>query len=109
MLMDEPFGALDAQTRSMMQRLLLEVWERIKTTIIFITHDIDEALYLADRILVMSARPGRIIEQVDVAFARPRQIELLTADDFIHLKRYCLELLHSQNADLPLHRLSPLG
>ena len=109
MLMDEPFGALDAQTRSMMQQLLLEVWERIKTTIIFITHDIDEALYLADRILVMSARPGRIIEQVDVAFARPRQIELLTSDDFIRLKRYCLELLHSQNADFPLHRLSPLG
>jgi NitT/TauT family transport system ATP-binding protein len=109
MLMDEPFGALDAQTRSMMQGLLLEVWERIKTTIVFITHDIDEALYLADRILVMSARPGRIIEQVDIAFPRPRQIELLTSDDFIRLKRYCLELLRSQNADFPLHRLSPLG
>jgi NitT/TauT family transport system ATP-binding protein len=109
MLMDEPFGALDAQTRGMMQGLLLSVWERVRTTIVFITHDIDEALYLADRILVMSARPGRIIEQVDVAFARPRHAELLTSDDFIRLKRYCLELLHLQNADFPLRRLSPLG
>ncbi|WP_256324079.1 MULTISPECIES: ABC transporter ATP-binding protein [Nitrosospira] len=109
MLMDEPFGALDAQTRMMMQQLLLDVWESIKTTIVFITHDIDEALFLADRILVMSPRPGRIIEQTVLEFVRPRKPELLTSDRFIQLKRHCLELLHTQSADFPLQRLTPLG
>lgn len=109
MLMDEPFGALDAQTRMMMQQLLLEVWERIKTTIVFITHDIDEALFLADRIFVMSPRPGRIIEQTTLEFVRPRKAELVTSDHFIQLKRHCLELLHPQSADFPLQRLTPLG
>lgn len=109
MLMDEPFGALDAQTRMMMQQLLLDVWESIKTTIVFITHDIDEALFLADRILIMSPRPGRIIEQTVLEFVRPRKPELLTSDRFIQLKRHCLELLHTQSADFPLQRLTPLG
>ena len=109
MLMDEPFGALDAQTRMMMQQLLLDVWESIKTTIVFITHDIDEALFLADQILVMSPRPGRIIEQTVLEFVRPRKPELLTSDRFIQLKRHCLELLHTQSADFPLQRLTPLG
>ncbi|AMK76879.1 MULTISPECIES: ABC transporter ATP-binding protein [Methylomonas] len=93
-LMDEPFGALDAQTRIMMQQLLLRVWERFNTTIVFVTHDIDEALFLADRILVMSARPGRIIENLAVDFQRPRDAELLTSEAFMHLKRHCLQLLH---------------
>jgi len=109
MLMDEPFGALDAQTRMMMQQLLLEVWERIKTTIVFITHDIDEALFLADRIFVMSPRPGRIMEQTTLEFVRPRKAELVTSDRFIQLKRHCLELLHPHSADFPLQRLTPLG
>jgi len=109
MLMDEPFGALDAQTRMMMQQLLLEVWERIKTTIVFITHDIDEALFLADRIFVMSPRPGRIMEQTNLEFVRPRKAELVTSDRFIQLKRHCLELLHPHSADFPLQRLTPLG
>ncbi|MEO6825511.1 MAG: ABC transporter ATP-binding protein [Nitrosospira sp.] len=109
MLMDEPFGALDAQTRMMMQQLLLEVWEKIKTTIVFITHDIDEALFLADRIFVMSPRPGRIIKQTTLEFVRPRKAELVTSDRFIQLKRHCLELLHPHSADFPLQRLTPLG
>lgn len=109
MLMDEPFGALDAQTRLMMQHLLLEVWSRIQTTIVFITHDIDEALFLADRILVMSPRPGRIIEELRLDFARPRDASLVTSDAFTHLKRHCLALLHPENEGRPLERLSPLG
>ena len=110
MLMDEPFGALDAQTRLMMQQLLLQLWARIRTTIVFITHDIDEALFLADRILVMSPRPGRIIEEIAVDFARPRDATLVTSEHFTRLKRRCLQLLHPSNASgLPLERLSPLG
>ena len=110
MLMDEPFGALDAQTRLMMQEHLLEVWSRIRTTIVFITHDIDEALFLADRILVMSPRPGRIIEELGLDFERPRDASLVTSRRFTELKRHCLELLHP-NGKHPVHRerLSPLG
>jgi NitT/TauT family transport system ATP-binding protein len=109
MLMDEPFGALDAQTRLKMQELLLDVWARIKTTIVFITHDIDEALFLADRILIMSPRPGRIIEEIALDFARPRQAGLVTSAEFVRLKRHCLNLLHPQATVPPLARLSPLG
>jgi NitT/TauT family transport system ATP-binding protein len=109
MLMDEPFGALDAQTRLMMQQLLLEVWERIRTTIVFITHDIDEALFLADRILIMSPRPGRMIEELVLDFPRPREAELVTSSHFTQLKRHCLALLHPQKSASPLPRLSPLG
>ncbi|KQW93958.1 sulfonate ABC transporter ATP-binding protein [Massilia sp. Root418] len=109
MLMDEPFGALDAQTRLMMQELLLGVWARIRTTIVFITHDIDEALFLADRILVMSPRPGRIIEELRLDFERPRGPELVTSPEFTRLKRHCLALLHPSVHALPLERLSPLG
>jgi NitT/TauT family transport system ATP-binding protein len=109
MLMDEPFGALDAQTRLMMQQLLLELWARIRTTVVFITHDIDEALFLADRILVMSPRPGRIIEEIPITFARPREAGLVTSPAFTELKRHCLALLHPTNQGMPLERLSPLG
>lgn len=109
MLMDEPFAALDAQTRLKMQELLLEVWARVRTTIIFITHDIDEALFLADRILVMSPRPGRIIDEIPLEFARPRNADLLTSSQFTQLKRHCMALLHPEAKAVPLERLSPLG
>ncbi|MFK4232345.1 ABC transporter ATP-binding protein [Pseudomonas guariconensis] len=108
LLMDEPFGALDAQTRSRMQELLLEVWSGIRTTVVFVTHDIDEALFLADRILVMSPRPGRFIEDLPLSFPRPRRASLLTSPEFTHLKRHCLALLrHEEGRELP--RLTPLG
>lgn len=80
LLMDEPFGALDAQTRLLMQELLVSIWASSRTTILFVTHDVDEALFLADRVLVMSARPGRIVENLVVPSARPRDIEALAGD-----------------------------
>jgi NitT/TauT family transport system ATP-binding protein len=87
LLMDEPFGALDAQTRLQMQGILLEVWEKFKTTVFFITHDIDEAILLSDTIYIMSARPGRIIKRMDVTLARPRSTELVTDDEFNRMRR----------------------
>ncbi|MBC8159803.1 MAG: ABC transporter ATP-binding protein [Roseiflexaceae bacterium] len=80
LLMDEPFGALDAQTRLILQDLLLQQWERARKTVLFITHSIDEALTLGDRIFVMSARPGRILHEVAVPFARPRDLVALRTD-----------------------------
>ena len=110
MLMDEPFGALDAQTRLMMQRQLLDAWARVRTTIVFITHDIDEALFLGDRVLVMGPRPGRIVAEFALGFARPRDPSLVTSSEFTALKRRCLQLLHPHaDASEPLERLTPLG
>ena len=109
LLMDEPFGALDALTRARMQQLLLDVWSRFRTTVVFVTHDIDEALFLADRLLVMSARPGRIVEDLRLDFPRPRDADLVTAPDFAALKRHCLQLLHRGESDTPLPRMTPLG
>jgi NitT/TauT family transport system ATP-binding protein len=83
LLMDEPFGALDAQTRLSMQQLLLDVWQQLGTTVLFVTHDIDEAILLSDRICVMSARPGRIIKTIPIKLARPRSIASLTSPEFV--------------------------
>jgi NitT/TauT family transport system ATP-binding protein len=86
LLMDEPFAALDAQTRMSMQELLLNVWQEFKTTVLFVTHDIDEAILLADRICVMSARPGRITREIPIDLQRPRRIEDLTSPVFMQFK-----------------------
>jgi NitT/TauT family transport system ATP-binding protein len=91
LLMDEPFGALDAQTRLTMQELLLSVWQKLRTTVIFVTHDIDEAILLADTIYVMSARPGRIQTRIRVPLERPRSIDTTTSAEFNALKR---EIMH---------------
>ena len=92
-LMDEPFGSLDAQTRLAMQELLLAIWARVGVTVVFVTHDIDEAIFLGDRILVMSHRPGRIREVLPVDFDRPRAPEIATTPRFAAIKRRCLGLL----------------
>src|SRR5215471_15739990 len=89
-LMDEPFGALDAQTRSEMQQLLLRVWDETASTILFVTHDVEEAIYLADRIFIMSAHPGTIVEDVQVPFARPRDLSLKQGNEFHELQNYVL-------------------
>ena len=89
-LMDEPFGALDAQTRSEMQQLLLKVWDETASTILFVTHDVEEAIYLADRIFIMSAHPGTIVEDVQVPFDRPRNLDLKQRNEFHELQNYVL-------------------
>ena len=87
LLMDEPFGALDAQTKERMQAELLDIWTITKKTVIFVTHDLEEAIFLSDKVIVMSARPGRIrhIEEIDLP--RPRSGEMRLTDDFIAVKR----------------------
>jgi NitT/TauT family transport system ATP-binding protein len=109
LLMDEPFGALDALTRLKMQEMLLSLWQRLRTTIVFVTHDIDEALFMADRILVMSPRPGRIIDEIIVPAERPRDPDWLTSTTFSRFKRHCLALLRDPEGTMPLERLDPLS
>jgi len=92
LLMDEPFGKLDAQTRATMQVLLLDVWEKVRPTILFITHDIDEAIFLGDRILVMSCRPGTVVKEIEVGLNRPRDYDVITAPEYLEIKRTILNL-----------------
>lgn len=93
LLMDEPFGALDAQTRLSMQELLLSVWQQLKPTIIFVTHDIDEAIFLASTIYVMSARPGQIQKKITVPLGRPRTVTDTASETFAALKLEILNLI----------------
>jgi NitT/TauT family transport system ATP-binding protein len=99
LLMDEPFGALDAQTRSMMQRVLLDVWGEFGVTVIFVTHEIDEAVVLADRILVMSACPGRIIDDIPVSIGRPRAEDVMFLPEFNEIKRRCFEHIRRESTN----------
>jgi NitT/TauT family transport system ATP-binding protein len=96
LLMDEPFGALDSQTRALMQELLLEIWQRARKTVLFITHDIDESILLGDRVYVMTARPGQIKEMVEIDIPRPRSAEVLTSDAFIAIKRRIMRSIHEE-------------
>ena len=94
LLMDEPFGALDAQTRAKMQRHLLDIWRNIDVTILFITHDLDEAVYLADRILVLKAHPGQTLEVIEVPVPRPRSAAQFGSVEFQATKARIEELIH---------------
>ncbi|WP_417697266.1 ABC transporter ATP-binding protein [Psychromonas sp.] len=94
LLMDEPFGALDAQTRSKMQAYLMEIWKNIDITVFFITHDLDEAVYLADRILVLKANPGEIEELIEVPVPQPRNVEQFLSPEFLATKQHIESLIH---------------
>jgi ABC-type nitrate/sulfonate/bicarbonate transport system ATPase subunit len=98
LLLDEPFGALDSQTRLDMQLWLLSVYEDLEVTILFVTHDVDEAILLADRVTVMSVRPGRILADLPIPLPRPRDLDVLTSPAFVDLKRQVLGLLHTPAA-----------
>jgi NitT/TauT family transport system ATP-binding protein len=113
LLMDEPFGALDAQTRSQMQSYLLQIWKQVDITILFITHDLDEAIYLGDRILILDAHPGRVRELMEVPVPRPRNPDQFLDPTFIAARRHLEDLIHpraAQAADrLPLFRMAVVG
>jgi ABC-type nitrate/sulfonate/bicarbonate transport system ATPase subunit len=97
MLLDEPFGALDAMTKGLMQEWLLQIWERFRRTIVFITHDIDEAIFLSDRIYIMTARPGRVKAEIAVNLPRPRiSHEITTTAEFGSIKHQVLEALRDE-------------
>jgi len=98
LLMDEPFGALDAQTRVSMHELLLRIWEAHRTTVLFVTHDVDEALVLSDRIHVMSTAPGRIVETIEVQSARPRSVDNVDASYVANRNRIMRLLRHREMA-----------
>jgi ABC-type nitrate/sulfonate/bicarbonate transport system ATPase subunit len=104
LLLDEPFGALDAQTRSLMQELLTSVWEELHKTILFVTHDVEEAIFLSDRVFVMTARPGRIKAEIGIPLERPRSYELKATETFLTLKRQALTLIREEAIKATQHR-----
>jgi NitT/TauT family transport system ATP-binding protein len=97
LLMDEPFGALDAQTRLLMQELLTRVWEAHKLTVLFITHDVDEAVYISDRVIVMTNQPGRLKEEVAITLPRPRTIEIQESPEFLALRHRILKSIREES------------
>lgn len=113
LLMDEPFGALDAQTRAQMQSYLLQIWRNVDVTILFITHDLDEAIYLADRILVLKANPGAIQEVIEVPVPRPRHSDQFISPEFLSVRKRIEELIHpprqENNDKLPVVKLTQAG
>lgn len=109
LLMDEPFAALDAQTREILQAELLRIWEAHKKTIVFITHSLDEAIYLSDRIAVMTHRPGRIKSILDVPLARPRPAEIRHSPQFVLLREQAWDVLRDEVAFATGHHQRPLA
>jgi NitT/TauT family transport system ATP-binding protein len=97
LLMDEPFGALDSQTRSVMQEILTNMWQRLRLSVLFITHDIDEAIFLSDRIYVMTARPGRVKAEILVPLPRPRKPEMMDSPEFLAMVRSIKKLIREES------------
>jgi ABC-type nitrate/sulfonate/bicarbonate transport system ATPase subunit len=96
LLMDEPFGALDAQTRGLMQELLLNVWEQSRCTVVFVTHDVDEAVFMSDHVYIMTARPGRIKRRVPIDLPRPRSYEVIMTAAFTDIKRQIVSAIREE-------------
>ena len=103
LLLDEPFGALDNQTRSLMQELLLALWEAERKTVLFVTHDIEEAIFMASRVVVMSARPGRIKADVPVPIPHPRHYTVKTTPEFVQLKERLVEEIRTEALKVAEH------
>ncbi|MEO3690212.1 ABC transporter ATP-binding protein [Roseateles paludis] len=97
MLMDEPFGALDAQTRVVMQQILTNMWQRMKLSVLFITHDIEEAIFLSDRVFVMTARPGRIKAEVEIPLPRPRTADMMSSTAFTQVLHKLRNLIREES------------
>ena len=97
LLMDEPFGALDSQTRLMMQENLLRLWRDLSITVLFVTHDVDEAVFLSDRVLVMGSDPGRIVRDLPINLPRPRDSDTTIGRDFVELRKTCLDLVRFES------------
>jgi NitT/TauT family transport system ATP-binding protein len=97
LLMDEPFGALDAQTRQIMQELLTDIWQRYRKTVLFVTHDIDEAIFLGDVIYVMTSRPGRIRTTLKVDIPRPRTFDTVGSQGFVQLRNQVIGIIHEES------------
>ena len=97
LLMDEPFGALDSQTRLMMQENLLRLWRDLSITVLFVTHDVDEAVFLSDRVLVMGSNPGRIVRDLPVNLPRPRNSDTTVSREFVELRKTCLDLIRLES------------
>jgi len=100
-LLDEPFGALDAQTKSRMQEWLLQLFNDFGRTVVFVTHDVEEAVFLSDDIYVMASRPGRVIEKMPIDLPRPRDRAIVSTPRFVAMKKYCLDLLHMSETGMP--------
>lgn len=114
LIMDEPFGALDALTRCKMQSYLLQIWKKVNVTILFITHDLDEAVYLSDRILVLGVNPGGVREIIENPVPRPRSVEQLLSPEFLAVKRRLDELIHGSSEEqeedkIPVIKLTEAG
>ena len=97
LLLDEPFGALDAQTRVIMQQILTNMWQRLKISVLFVTHDIDEAIFLSDRVYCMTARPGTIKAEIMVPLERPRQQAMMMSSEFLALRRGLMSLIREES------------
>ena len=109
LLLDEPFGSLDAQTRLIMQQILTNMWQRLKTSVLFVTHDIDEAIFLSDRVYCMTARPGTIKAEIVVPLARPREPSMMMSSEFLALRRGLMSLIREESLKAMGGEITPLA